>query len=180
MNGAIKLIYFVIGFTLALAGTVGCRSTQPTDSGGFASVVIPGNTPGQIRDVAVEVFRNHGYSAEKKDPGNLIFEKEGSGMNNFAYGNWLTDSKVWIRVKAAIVPVGEMTARLECRAYIVRDRAGSTEEELPVSRLHSGQYQKLLNEVAKAFAEKRTFLPGRGVHAASRWTMMVVSNWEIF
>ena len=156
MNGAIKRIYFVISFTLALAAIVGCRSTHSTDSGGFASVVIPGNTPGQIRDVAVEVFGNHGYSAARKDPANLVFEKEGSGMNNFAYGNWLTDSKVWIRVKAAIVPVGEMTARLECRAYYVRDRASSTEEELPVSRLHRGQYQKLLDEVAKTFAEKRT------------------------
>ena len=157
MNATSKPIYLIIYLTLVLTGVVGCRSTQATDSGGFASVIIPGNTPGQIRDAAVEVFGSHGYSAARKDPSKLVFEKEGSGMNNFAYGNWLSDSKVWIRVKAAVVPVGEMSARLECRAYLVRDRASATEEELPVSRLHRGQYQKLLDEVAKTF-EKRTRL----------------------
>lgn len=155
MNAQKKAIYLMVLLALVLAPSVGCHSSQPTDSGGFAFVVIQGNTPGQIRDVAVEVFGNNGYSAANKDPGNLVFEKEGSGMNNFAYGNWLGDSRVWIRVKAAIVPVGEMKARLECRAYFVRDRASATEEELP-SYLHRGQYQKLLEEVAKTLAEKRT------------------------
>ena len=137
-----------------LACASGCRSAGAHSAGGFASVVISGNTPGQIRDAAVEVFARDGYIAtQKDDPGNLVFEKEGSKMSNFAYGNWMGDTPIWMRVKAAIVPAGEMRSRLQCHAFLVRDRGSAAEEELPVSRLHRGQYQKLLEEVAQRFAK---------------------------
>src|SRR6266481_4345277 len=126
----------------------GCQSTDKPASASFASVVISGNTPGQIRDAAIEIFEDHAYKATQIDPERLVFEKEGSGMNNFAYGSWLAGDRVWVRVKADIVPVGEMAFRLQCHAYMVRDRGGATEEEVALSRLRSGPYQKLLEEVA--------------------------------
>jgi hypothetical protein len=137
-----------------LACASGCHSTGVPPSASFASVVISGNTPGQIRDAAEEVFTHDGYTVTQTDPGNLVFDKEGSKMNNFAYGNWLGDTPIWIRVKAAIVPLGEMSCRLQCHAYLVRDRGSASEEEITVSRLHKGQYQKLLDAVAQRFARK--------------------------
>lgn len=147
-----------LGTLFVLAGCLvsgsGCRSTHVPASATFASVVISGNTPGQIRDAAVEVFSHHGYTVAQADPGNLVFEKEGSKMNNVAYGNWLGDTPVWLRVKAAIVPMEAMSCRLQCHAYMVRDRGGATEEEITLSRFHNGQYQKLLDQVAEKFARK--------------------------
>ena len=102
-----------VGNLLLVAGCLvsasGCRSTGATPSASFASVVISGNTPGQIRNEAVEVFTHDGYTVTRADPGNLVFEKEGSRMNNFAYGSWIGDTPVWMRVKAAIVPLPEMS-----------------------------------------------------------------------
>lgn len=135
-------------------GCLGCQSADKMVSASFASVVISGNTPGQIRDAVVEIFRENGYKAAQTDPAGLIFEKEGSRMNNFAYGSWLGGTPVWFRVKAAIVPVGEMTFRLHCKAYMVQDKGGATEEEVELSRYRSGPYQKLLNEVAKHLTGK--------------------------
>jgi hypothetical protein len=123
-------------------------------SASFASVTITGNTPGQIGDAAVEVFKNDGYKVAQRNSDRLVFEKEGTKMNNFAYGSWIGDTPVWVRVKGSIVPAGEMTFRLQCTAYMVRDIGGSTEEEIAVSGLHRGQYQKLLDEVAKKLAQK--------------------------
>ena len=137
-----------------LISWVGCSSTEKTATGGFASVVISGNTPGQIRDVAVAVFGENGYKTVDSSPDNLVFEKQGSHMNNFVYGSWLSDEPVYIRVKAAVLPAGEMRSRLECRAYMVRDAGGSTEEQLNLSNVHKGTYQKLLDEVAKRLAPK--------------------------
>lgn len=140
---------------VCLACSSGCRSGATPSVTGFASVVISGNTPGQIRDAAVDVFAQEGYIAtQKADPGNLVFEKEGSKMSNFAYGSWMGDTPIWVRVKAAIVPAGLMSSRLQCHAYLVRDRGSAAEEELPVSKMHRGQYQKLLEEVAQRFAKK--------------------------
>lgn len=141
---------------LALAGglliSCGCHTTSSPAS--FASVVIAGNTPGQIRDAAVEVFIVNGYTVTRNDPDNLVFEKKASRMSNFAYGSWMGDEPVWTRVKAAVVPLGDMKCRLQCRAYLVRDRGGATEEEITVSKLHKGQYQKLLDDVASKFASR--------------------------
>ena len=141
---------------VALAGGLliacGCHTTSSPAS--FASVVIGGNTPGQIRDVAIEVFSVNGYTVTQNDPDNLVFEKKASRMSNFAYGDWMGDTAVWTRVKAAVVPLGDMKCRLQCRAYLVRDRGGATEEEITVSNLHKGQYQKLLDDVASKFASR--------------------------
>ncbi len=137
-----------------MLSSLGCQSTDKPASASFASVVISGNTPGQIRDAAVAVFSAKGYKVTQTDPAGLVFEKEANRMNNFAYGSWLGDAPVWARVKAAIVPMGEMAFRLQCHAYMVRDRGSSTEEEAALSSLRKGPYQKLLEEIAARFKFK--------------------------
>ena len=132
---------------LALSGA-GCRTTDSSSPARFASVIISGNTPGQIRDAAVEVFGENGYREATTDPAGMVFEKEGSSMNNLAYGSWLGDSRVWIRVKAGVTTTGERRSLLECSAFLVRDIGSAAEEELPVRGMHRGQYQKLLDQVA--------------------------------
>jgi len=114
-------------------------------------VTISGNTPGQIRAATIEVFQENGYAVGQNDPTGLVFEKQGSGMNNFAYGSWIGDTPIWIRVKASIVPTEEMRCRLQCTAYIVRDRGSAAEEELALSKIHKSKYQKLLEQVVKRF-----------------------------
>ena len=133
--------------------SAGCHSTSQTASN-FASTTISGNTPGQIRDAAVSVFQADGYQAIRIDPAGLIFEKEGSRMNEIAYGNWLGDIPVWVRVKASVVSAGEMVYRLQCQAFMVRDRGTGAEEEVALSSLHRGAYQKLLDKVAQQLAQK--------------------------
>ena len=126
----------------------GCRSAGKHSSGGFASVVIQGNTPGQIREVTLDVFSKHGYKVAGVGYPNLVFEKQGSRLDNAAYGNW-TGSPPWIRVKAAVIPVSEATFRLECKAALVRDKGQAAfEEEIKIRNFQAGPYQKLLDEVA--------------------------------
>jgi hypothetical protein len=135
---------------LALATVLaltGCKSTDKPANAGFASVDLHGNTPGQIWNVAAEVFREHGYLVVRGGSDHCAFEQLGSKMDNFAYGNWL-ETKVWIRVKASLLPLGEAAFRLQCDVVVVRDRGGSTEEEVPAHGFRHGPYQKLLDEVA--------------------------------
>ncbi len=127
----------------------GCKSTDKPDSARFASVEIHGNTPGQIGNMAVTVFREKDYTVAKRTLTNLVFEKEGSSMQNVAYGNWIGDTPIWVRVKVSIVTTGETKCRLECHAFLLRGRGESTEEEIHISHFRSGPYQKLLDEVAK-------------------------------
>jgi hypothetical protein len=78
-----------------------------------------------------------------------VLEKEGSTGTSIAYGNWM-GTPVSIRVRTRLIQVGEMTYRLECSAYHVRDAGGTLEEEIRISRMKRGTFQKLLNEVQAA------------------------------
>ncbi|HZR19310.1 MAG TPA: hypothetical protein VFE51_18625 [Verrucomicrobiae bacterium] len=129
----------------------GCRSTSEPGDHAIASVRISGNTPGQIRDAAVEVFTANGYKTVDPSPGHLVFEKPGGHMTNFTYGSWLGDDPLWIRIKAAVLPAGEMTYRFECSVFLVKDKGGSTEEQSPLGRVHRRSYQKMLDEIAARF-----------------------------
>lgn len=128
---------------LVLAG--GCQSTHPD---AFAAVLIQGNTPGQISAVAAGVFREGGYVVKRAGMNSLVCEKKGSTMNDISYGNW-TGNPVWVRVRTSISPVSEGVFQLECKAWLLRDRGETTEEEIKISSYRSGPYQKLLEEVAR-------------------------------
>jgi hypothetical protein len=155
-NERIGTFWITLALLLAicLVGLSGCESTDKPKDTILASVIISGNTPGQIREAVKEVFRENGYQVSQTDAGGLILEKEASRMSNLAYGSWLGDSSVWIRVKTSIVPDGEMAFRLECSAFLVRDKGSAAEEELGQGKLHKKQYQKLLEEVAARFTRK--------------------------
>jgi hypothetical protein len=131
---------------LVVAGA-GCQSTGKSDSSSFASVIIHGNTPGQIKPVALEVFQADGYQLDRADLYKLEFAKLGSHWDNFAYGNWI-DSSTWVRVKLEIVPVPTTSCRVQCRAFVVRDKGSSTEEEIALSHMKRKPFQKLLDKIA--------------------------------
>jgi hypothetical protein len=110
----------------------------------MASVVIPEMTSSQIRVTAVEVFQIHGYQVKSMTGGEVVFEKQGSRMENVLYGT--LSSGVWTRVKVRVRDHGPDARLLEGNAYRVEnhdDQALETERQL----LKSGPYQKLLEEV---------------------------------
>lgn len=144
----------VLGLWLALLVSccvglffAGCASEGKPSSSRFAFVKIQGNTPGQICDVATQVFHAHGYEGTRSDLSHLVFEKKATGMSNLTYGNW-GDGPLTLRVKADILPDGEQTYLLECQAYMVRDKGGSLEEEIKMGKMKNGPFQTLLDEVA--------------------------------
>jgi hypothetical protein len=134
---------------LCLGAAAGCKTSDKSVTASFASVVITGSTPGQIRNVAVQVFDDNGYKVAQRDPRKMVFEKEGTRMENLAYGTWLNDKPVYIRVKASVVSAGEKSFCLQCMAYMVQDINTSTEEEIAVKHYNRKPYQKLLDDVAK-------------------------------
>ncbi len=137
------------GVCLAALSGAGCRSSAPEqpESARYASMVIHGNTPGQIATVTQEVFRGDGFAVAQSGPSKLVFEKQGSRFNELAYGSWVGDTPIWVRARVSIVPAGEAAFRVECQAYYIWDKAGPAEEELP-SRPRSAHFKKLLQEVA--------------------------------
>jgi hypothetical protein len=139
---------------LALAG---CSSDGPKvpRSHSMASVALQGPTTAQIRQTALDVFKENLFQASYAGPENLVFEKPGSRMNDMAYGGWF-DEPVWVRVKLVITRYGVESHLVACDAFIVRDRGSSVfEEEQRFYKISKGPYQKMLKEI-KARLEKAT------------------------
>ena len=152
-RSAASLMGLLLAFCL-----VGCRSARNSPASPFASVDIHGNTPGQVKVAAIEVFRQHGYTLAQDRKGELVLEKRAGAWDNVAYGDWPGDTPIWIRLKISVTAIPDLAVRLQCRAVRVQDRAGPTEEEVSIGPARHGPYQKLLDEVAKRFqagAEKR-------------------------
>jgi len=142
-----RLLASLVLVTVSL-GLVGCKSLDKPASASFASVRIQGRTPEQIRDATVAVFKQDGYLAVGTTPPNLVFEKEGSRWDRMAYGSWVDDQPVCIRVKASIVVLSEAACRLQCNAYMVRSKGDKVfEEEVRLKNNHSKPYQALLDKV---------------------------------
>jgi len=102
----------------------------------------------QVEAATQAVFKENGYLGTRRPTGEFVFEKEGSSMNTFVYGDWSSE-KVWVRVK---VFLRELTTPqqvlLECDAYMVAGRGDPRfEDEHKLTGMHRGPYQDLLEKV---------------------------------
>ena len=136
-----------IGLGLVTFVLAGCQTDSTSLPAHVAAVELRGNTPGQIADVVVAVFGKHDFNLAHRTYLELVFEKQASRMDNLAYGNWISDQPVWLRVRVTMTPLSEARFRLECRPVLVLDKNQAMEEELK-AKLRTGPYQKLLDEVA--------------------------------
>ena len=145
------VLAWLLSAALAIAAT-GCRLAQP-GSASFASVVIANRSLAEIQEAAGQVFREDGYAAYLVEPGQMVFQKEGSRLNNISQSG-LVDTyygaQTMIRVRAQLVPLGAGSFRLQCQAYMVRNAGDSFfEDEHPLAAVRRMPYQRLLNQVLK-------------------------------
>jgi len=104
--------------------------------------------------MTAQVFQEHGFQPVETGVDHLVLERKASEMDNLTYGGWAGDTPLWVRVKLSVMTVVERTCRLECKAYFVEDKGSVIEKEVPVKRLHRGDYQKFLEEVAGRLTPK--------------------------
>lgn len=136
----------IICLAAGLGLAAGCAATGNTGDGTPADpLVIKSENPGRISEILVEEFEAEGFQVTSPGMTRMVFEKRASGAKTLAYGDWL-GGPVWARVKVAVLPAGASLYRLECKAFMVRDRSGQTEEETRASR---GRYEKILKRAAQ-------------------------------
>ncbi len=155
MNNPRRIVdWFPVLAVLCIAGLLagGCKNTDKPETAQFASVEIHGRSPQQIRAVTADVMREHGYKVSTGNLSTIVFEKEGTTMNNIAYGNWMGGG-IATRAKINFVPVTDDVFRIECHAFLVRNKGEVLEEEVTVKGIHSGQYQKMLKEIARRLGQ---------------------------
>ena len=127
---------------------VGCSSMDKPASASFASVRIQGHTAEQIRGATVVVFQQDGYVAANVSGAEMVFEKEGSRWDQIAYGSWVNEAPVWIRVRVSMVSLSADLFRLQCQAYKVRNKGDPlAEDQVIIRNRNSKPYQAMLDKV---------------------------------
>ncbi len=141
----------LLGLLALLAA--GCGITKP-ESASFASVVIRGAQPNDIRDAAIAVFQEDGYKAGTMGD-QLVFQREASRLTSLAYEGVVDThygASTLVRVKMDLVNLGSGSYRLQCQAFIVKDAGDAFfAEEQRLANIRSRPYQSLLDKVAKRF-----------------------------
>jgi hypothetical protein len=135
----------IAGCTILFSG---CQSAGKPASASFASVEIRGRNAAQIQATTMAIFLEHGYACPPGGSG-LVFEKEGTRTDQMAYGGWMDEGKIKVRVRAEIVWLNAGTHRLQCKAWMVRSAGSFFEEQTKLTNLSSGPFQKILKQVAK-------------------------------
>ena len=80
----------------------------------------------------------------------MVFEREGSRWDQIAYGSWVNDTDVWIRVRVSLVPLAEGSFRLQCQAFKVRNKGDTlTEDQVRIRNPQRKPFQTLLDKVAE-------------------------------
>jgi hypothetical protein len=146
-----KLWNLVTILVMTVAGHLlfGCKSLHKPATASFASVQIQGHTAGQIRAATAVVFQQDGYAAVDVRRPEMVFEKEGTRWDQIAYGSWVNEAPVWLRVKVSLVPLAGDSVRVQCQAYKVRNKGDPfVEDEVRINNTHSKPYQTLLDKVA--------------------------------
>jgi hypothetical protein len=143
-----SVLSLVIASGLLLSTGCSSSSSKKSENPRFASVEILKNTPGQIDEMVVQVFRAHGYETDRKKWPHSVFEKKASRFSVLEYGTWGDDTPLTDRVRVSILPVGDETFMLQCQAFMVKDRGMALEEEVKLGHRASKPYQELLDEVA--------------------------------
>lgn len=147
---------------VGLAG-LGCKSGTDPASVSFASVSIQHSTTDQVKQATLAVFAENGYEVALSKGEQIVFEKQGSAMNQVAYGGWIAGQDVWVRVPVTIVPLAPGSHRVECRAYMVRNKGDTFfEEEVKLSRVRKKPYQKMLKDVAARLESNLAAQPPHG------------------
>ena len=135
---------------LLLLAWAGCRTHPNTPSSRLASILITNRPVAQVEAVTEAVFKEHSYQTTRSKASELIFEKEGTGMNTLVYGDW-SSKKVWVRVKVYLHELSSVDqVLLDCDAYMVGEHGDlHFEEEHKLTSVHRGRFQDLLDEVSQ-------------------------------
>jgi hypothetical protein len=125
----------------------GCTSVGKPAAPLLGTIEIRDAPVERVCDVASQVFHDHGYKVCSNGWTTLIFERDGSLLNDLAWGNWM-GARIRVRVKVSVIELSGGGCRLECSASLVRNEGEPVEDEVKVNRLHHRKYQSLLDEVA--------------------------------
>jgi len=136
---------------LALLGlvTTGCKTTQTPETNCAAAVLIKNQAADEIDAATKAVFARHAYKPAKAAGEELVFQKPGTAMNAFVYGDWLAGGPIWERIRVYQRPLDPAEVVLEADLFMVQEPEDPFFQKERKLNGHRSKLQKLLEEIAR-------------------------------
>jgi hypothetical protein len=144
------IIFAAIGLVMT-----GCQSFPqgPADDS-TASVKVFNRTPDQILSVTRRVFLAHGFYETAAAGNQLTFERAGTTTDKMAYGSYMFDQTVNLRVIVTVKPIDSTYTLVGCKAWQVQSGGGGIIDDThEVRGLRKRPYEDLMDKIKEQLLE---------------------------
>jgi len=155
MNGNFNrnLMAAALAGVLALCVT-GCQSFSDVPSGKLASITITNQSMANVADATAAVFASHGFNGGQTAPGQYTYTRPGSRTDNLAYGSFMFDEMVTIKVVVVTKQLTPGSIFVGCNAWLVEaDNDPVFEDAHKVRQLRKWPYEQLLKDIQTQLGE---------------------------
>jgi len=124
----------------------GCATTG--EFGDRTVVVIYNQKTEKIIAATTGVFLSQGFVKRSETKTQAVFDREGTSMQNFAYGSWM-EGNIWEKVTVSVEPYGKGANLLEAKVQRVSNKNDDFfSESKTLSKRARKPFQGMLDQIA--------------------------------
>jgi hypothetical protein len=145
--------------TIALAGALGlcvtgCQSFNGLPPGNLAAIIITNQPMTNVVQATTAVFAAHGFSGGQTGAGQFTYTRLGSRTDNLAYGSFMFDELVTIKVVVVTRQLTPNSILVGCNAWLVEAENDPVfQDNHKVRMLRKWPYEQLLNDIKTQLGE---------------------------
>jgi hypothetical protein len=146
----IRTQIFLAAVLVGLLGlcVTGCQSFNDLPPGNLASVIITNQPMANIANATAAVFATHGFSGGQTGAGQFTYTRLGSRTDNLAYGSYMFDEMVTIKVVVVTKQLTPDSILVGCNAWLVEAENDPVfEDDHKVRQLRKWPYEQLLKDI---------------------------------
>jgi hypothetical protein len=149
MTATVKKNLIAVALVGALALCVtGCQTFSATPSGNLASVTITNQSMSAVANAVAAVFATHGFEGGQTGANQFTFTCPGSRTDNLAYGSYMFDEVVTVKVVVTTKQLTPDSIYLGCNAWLIEaDNDPVFQDEHKVRLLRKWAYAQLLKDI---------------------------------
>lgn len=144
------LSFLGLGCVLFLLATAGCESFKGASESYLTSVSITNRPMADVNAAVTNVFLGHAFTGGPTATNRFTFKRAGGGVDNLAYGSYLFQHPISVKVEVTTRQSAADTIIVGCNAWVIEAEYDQIFEEVhPVRSFRKGPYAELLGEIKK-------------------------------
>lgn len=138
----------------SIVGATGCRSFKASSPGYLTSVTITNRPMMDVTNTTMTVFTTHGFTGGPISPGQFIFRRPGSAMDQVAYASFAVKQEVTVRTQVMVQQMTPDSILIGCNSWLVKSENDPVlAESYPVRAMGKRPYEELLEEIQKQLGQ---------------------------